>query len=115
MKLTQIFDTSTDVDTDKRFDALVAIVSKAREAYGNTDVAITAPLANSAEGLQDLAMLTKKDKLAVAASAFRTIKANAVADSNAAEGVQLDKRLEEYIAINPVFANITDTVESDYL
>jgi len=115
MKLTQIFTPNKDISSADRLEALVAIVKKAKAAYGNTDVAITTPLMQTAGGLQDMKMLSVGDKLAIAASEFQNIKKVAVEYGNSYEGASMDKKIEELLAISPVLSNIAEVIESDYL
>lgn len=115
MKLTQIFDMSTDTTSADRLKHLATIVTKARKAYGNTSAEIATPDVNTTEGLQALDLTGTEDRLAIAASEFRNMKEVAAEFTKCYEGAIFDKKIEELIAISPIMANISAVIESDYL
>ena len=114
MKLTDIF-ADEELSANVKVARIDEIVTKARAAYGNGDADITAPEMHTADGLQDLAMLSPDSKLAIAESEVRNIKVIATEFVKAFEGAKLDKKIEELIAISPILANITASVDSEYI
>jgi len=114
MKLGDIF-IDEDMKASKKVKLIAEVVTNARAAYGNGDAKITAPEVHTVDGLQDLAMLSDNSKVAIAESEVRNIKVLAVEYTKRFEGVILDKKIEELIALNPVLANITVVTESEYL
>jgi hypothetical protein len=112
MKLNEVF----ELDSSKEaIQELANIVTKAREAYGNTDKVISAPEITTINGLEDLAMLSDESKLAIAESEVGSIRIIAVEYTKSFDGAILDRKIEELIAISPILANITAKVESAYL
>ena len=114
MKLQDIF-SAEDIKDSEKITKIAEIVNRARAAYGNGDADITAPEMHTADGLQDLAMLSPDSKLAIAESEVRNIKVIATEFVKAFEGAKLDKKIEELIAISPILANITASVDSEYI
>ena len=112
MKLSEVFELE---NSKEAIQELANIVTKAREAYGNTDKEITAPEITTIDGLEDLAMLSDESKLVIAESEVDNIRTISVEYTKFYEGSILDKKIEELIAISPILANITAKVESAYL
>ena len=114
MKLMEIF-SSEELSSKEQVAAIAEVVIKARNAYGNGDAEITEPEINTIDGLQDISLLCDETKVAIAESEVGNIKTIAIEFCKSFEGAKLDKKIEELIAISPILANITNTVESDYL
>ena len=114
MKLTDVFN-SEELSDKEKVGAIASTVTRAREAYGNTEKNIETPEINTVDGLEDLAMLSNESKVAIAESEVRNIKVIATEYCKAFDGAILDRKIEELIAINPILANITASVDSAYL
>jgi hypothetical protein len=114
MKLSDIFN-NEELSSKEQIAEIALVVKSAREAYGNGEAEITAPEIATVDGLQDLAMLCDDSKVAIAESEVGNIKTVAVEYCKAFEGAKLDKKVEELLAISPILANITISVESEYL
>ena len=114
MNLTEILN-SEELSTKEQVAAIAEVVAKARIAYGNGDAEITEPEINTIDGLQDISLLCNETKIAIAESEIGNIKTIAVEFCKSFEGAKLDRKIEELIAISPILANITNTVESEYL
>lgn len=114
MKLSQIFP-NKDLSPEEKIAAIAKVVTKARADYGNEDAEISVGQMHTTEGMQDLAMLSDESKLAIAESEVGNIKRVATEFCKTYEGAKLDRKIAELIAISPILANITDTVDSDYL
>lgn len=114
MKLKDIF-TSKELTAAEKVAEISAVVNKARKAYGNTEKVIKEPEVNTCEGIQDLSMLDDESKVALAEREVQHIKIVAVESTKAKEGVVLDRKIEELIAISPILVNISKSTESDYL
>jgi len=114
MKLSEIL-VSEEIKDSEKVAKIAEVVAKARKAYGNDDKVITAPEVNTTEGVQDLAMLSDKSKVAIADSEIRRIKQFANEFTKVNEGVMFDKKVEELIALSAILVNITTTTESEYI
>lgn len=114
MKLSDIFNDKDMSATDK-VAKIAKVVTKAREAYGNTDANITAPEIHTVNGLEDLKMLSAESKIAVAESEVQNIKTVSYEYTKSFEGASLNKKIEELLAISPILANIAASVDSDYI
>ena len=114
MNLSEIF-SSEELTASGKILHITEVVTRARTAYGNSDHDITAPEMHTADGLQDLAMLSAESKLVIAESEVRNIKVIANEFAKSFEGAKLDKKIEELIAISPILANIATTVDSEYI
>lgn len=106
---------STDNPATEKLTAISEIVSTIREKYGNIDAAIPTTEVVTAAGLKPFAMLSQDDRLALVEREVDRIRTNAYEDSQNAIGIVLDRRIEEYISINPVLNNLGATLGSEYL
>ena len=113
MTITEIL--SSDKPATEKLSAISEIVSTIREKYGNTEDTIPSREVVTASGIKPFAMLSQDDRLALVEREVDRIRTNAYEDSQNATGIVLDRRIEEYIAINPVLNNLNITLGSSYL
>lgn len=113
MTITEIL--STDKPTSEKLSAISEIVSTIREKYGNAEATIPSSEVVTASGIKPFAMLSQDDRLALVEREVDRIRTNAYEDTQNAEGIILDRRIEEYISINPVLNNLNITLGSSYL
>jgi len=104
-----------ELSSQKKLDSIQDIVNTIRQKYGNTDAEITSPEVTTATGLQPMAMLTAEDKLALVNRVVDAIRTDSYEDAQNAEGVVLDRRVEEYVATNAILNNLDATLDSAYL
>ena len=113
MKLNEVLN-SEELSNEEKIAKVAETVAKAKEAYGNTGTDITVPDIMSTEGFTALSMISLEGKVELAKAEIARIKMDAYEDSQN-EGVVLNRRIEEYLAISPVLSNITSSIENDYL
>jgi len=104
-----------DVSDAEKLSAIAEIVLAAREAYSNTKAEIASPEVNTAFGVMSVAELEDDSKLAVIQSEVQRLKVEAIEFGKGKEGVNINKKMEELVATNPVLANITGGTKFDYL
>jgi len=114
MTITEILTNTTLSDTDK-LQGIASLVASIREVYGNSDVELEVPEVNTVNGVTPITFLTDEDKITLVERVIETILTDAYEDVQQAEGVVLDRRIEEYIAINPILSNLTTSNGSKYL
>ena len=114
MTISQILD-NNDMPAAEKVAGLAKVIAKARTAYGNTDLEITAPKVHTTDGSVPIKLLSDEDKVALASIEIRSILTKVTAGTECTEGVVFDKQIEFYLAINPILANLTAKVESAYL
>ena len=114
MTITQIL-ANEDISSKEKLENIGTKVTAIREKYGNTEVTIPATEVVTASGLKPFAMLSQDDRLALVEREVDRIRTNAYEDSQNATGIVLDRRIEEYISINPVLNNLNVTLGSEYL
>ena len=114
MTITEILD-NQETPVAEKLKQLSKVVSKAREAYGNTATEVNAPKVNSTEGYVELKFLSPEDKLAIAKGNIRGITMETIALTELSQGAVFDKEFERLLALDPVLANISTVVTSKYL
>jgi len=114
MKISQIF-TSEEMSDKEKLDRLAELVTNVRAKYGNTDKEVETPKVSTVNGIVDFKYLDDESKVALAETEFNSIKTIAIEYCEAYDGAILDRKIEELIAISPVFANLTTKVDSQYL
>ena len=113
MTLTQVHE--SDDSNKEKVGAIAKIVENARIAYGNNDATITEPEIRTIDGLQDLRLLSDESKVALAEAEVNSIKLQASEFLKSNEGAVLENKVVELIALSPLLANITVTVDSEFL
>lgn len=114
MTITEIL-ASEDISTREKLENIGTKVTAIREKYGNTEVTIPSPEVVTTSGIKPFAMLSQDDRLALVEREIDRIRTNAYEDSQNTEGIVLDRRIEEYIAINPILNNLQISLGSSYL
>jgi len=104
-----------ETSDSEKLEAIGNIVTEARHAYGNTDQDISSPEMNTTYGMMDVAELEDDSKLAIIKAEVQALKSRALEFAKCNEGVNVQKKMEELIATNPVLANITGGTKFDYL
>ena len=113
MTITEIL--SEDKPAAEKLSAISDIVSTIRAKYGNAEAVIPTTEVVTPSGLKPFAMLSQDDRLALVEREVERIRINAYEDSQNAEGIVLDRRIEEYVSINPILNNLGATLGSSYL
>lgn len=114
MKLREIT-SSEDLTDSEKINAIATIVATARKAYGNTEAEITEPEVGTVDGLASVSLLSNESKVVLADSEITYIITTAVEHSKSTEGVVLDKEVERLIATSALLANLTKTLDSQYI
>lgn len=114
MSITAIL-SDKELDSAEKLKQVAAVVAKAREAYGNVNSQIPAVDVNTVSGMMSFVHLDNDAKVSVLRSEVQTIKVRAIEYSSNVEGSNLNKKLEELIATNGMFANIESSTEFDYI
>ena len=114
MTISQILDNKESTATNK-IEQLAEVVAKARKAYGNGKLDITAPKVPTTDGYVNINLLSDEDKVALASIEIRKIIVDATAAVECTEGIVLDRKIEVALATNPVLVNITTKVDSAYI
>ena len=118
MTLTQILNRENKTAESKAeaLTAITAIITKARAAYGNTDVEVATPgSVNTCDGHMDMQYLTDGDKLALASNEIRKIRTKAIEITTCTTGAVLDKEIERLLAVNPILNSLQATSGSEYI
>jgi hypothetical protein len=113
MSLREILESETTT-TEEKLEAINDTVKRARANYGNEDAEITMPEVPTINGMMDLSMLTKNDKLAIAEECINRIRMEAHETAKQREGVNISKVIESLLATSPVLSNIEKSSENDY-
>lgn len=98
-----------------KLSSVADIVKIIRENYGNQDVEIPSLKVNTPNGNIPFNHLENDSKVEVLSGQAASIKAKAIAYVEENEGTVLNKKVEELIATNPFFANISAKSEFEYL
>lgn len=113
MKLGAIF-ADKDMTAEAKVEGIVAVIAKAREAYGNVDMEITEPTINTCNGVMKLSMLDAEDKVKVASKVYDAAKIVAM-EASEREGAVVEKAIEEFLATSDIMCNLGASVDSEYL
>lgn len=114
MTITEILD-NPDTPVAEKLDQLAKVVSKAREAYGNTDADLTAPKVHTTEGYVDMKYLSPDDKLVIAKQQIRSTTMETIATTDVVEGAVFDREFERLLSLNAHLSHITSKTDSKYL
>lgn len=104
-----------DTSAEDKLNAVAETVAIIRNSYGNSDATIPAVKVNTANGNLPFTHLENDSKVEVLLGQAMNIKAKAIAYVEENEGTVLNKKVEELIATNPFFANISSESEFEYL
>lgn len=114
MSITKILNDEKMADDDK-LSAIAETVAAARAAYGNEDVEIAVPAVNTVHGSMPFDMLEDDAKVSVLRSRVGALKAEAVEYAAQNPGVNLNKKIEELLATNSMFTNISAGTKFEYI
>lgn len=114
MSITKIL-TNADASAEEKLERVAEIVAAARAAYGNEDADIAVPRAYTTNGDMPFDLLDDESKVVLLTSAVGQIKAAAVEYSEQNSGVNLNKKIEELIATNGLFTNISSGTKFEYI
>lgn len=115
MKIIEILGAPEKVtSSDEKLKAVIAMVKKVREVYGNTDAEIEAPKVGSTNGTVAINLLTTKEKVATAEREIRNCIAKATAEAECTTGIVFDRSFEKAVATSPILTNLELTSDSAY-
>jgi hypothetical protein len=114
MSITKIL-SEKDVAAEVKLEAVVEVIAKVRETYGNSDVKFEAPMVNTVHGQMPFDMLEAESQVEVLKSQAGFVKAKAVEYVTTNTGAVLNRKVEELLATNPFFATISSGAKYDYL
>ena len=114
MSLTSIL-SEKNADADDQLTRVHDIVGAARKAYGNEDAVIEAPPADTTEGRMNFVHLEAASKVQILRRQVSLIKAEAVEFVEMNPGSNMNKKIEELLAINPYFCNVGNGTKFDYI
>jgi uncharacterized small protein (DUF1192 family) len=107
MSITKVL-TDKDTAPADKLERVAEIVAQAREAYGNADAEISAPMINTVH-LEDEA------KVALLRDEVARIKARAVEMATQTPGANMNRKIEELLATNGMFVNIAAGTKFEYI
>lgn len=114
MSITKILN-DEKVTTEEKLQRVAEIVASARQKYGNEEAEIQSPVINTPHGAMNFNHLEDDSKVELLKGTVQYIKAQAVEFAEQNEGVNFNKKIEELIATNPMFVNISAGTKFDYI
>ena len=114
MSITKILGNKETSAEDKLTD-VAGVVAGAREAYGNTDADIAVLTVNTVNGAIPFNLLDDESKVELLASEVGRVKARAVEFTMQNPGTNLNRKIEELLATNGLFANIAAGTKFEYI
>jgi len=114
MSITKIL-TKKDADPEQQIADVATVVAAARAAYGNEDTEIVAPMVNTPHGVMSFVHLEAASQVEILRGAVAGIKAEAVEFVELNSGANLNKKVEELLAINAYFANVGSGTKFEYI
>lgn len=114
MSITKIL-AEKDVEADAKLARVAEVVAAARAAYGNEDAKIEAPMVNTVHGQMNFNHLEDDAKVAMLRGEVQLIKAQAVEFVEQRPGASMNKKIEELLATNGLFVNISSGTKFEYI
>ena len=114
MSITKIL-SDKDLDPSVKLERVAEIVAKARDTYGNADADIPAAKVNTTNGVMGFEFLEDEGKVAVLRDEATKLKAKAIEYVENHPGSNMTRKVEELLATNPYFANISAGTGVEYL
>ena len=114
MSITKIL-TKKDADAEEQIVAVSEIVAAARKAYGNEDTVIEVPMVETAHGRMSFVHLEAASQVEYLRGQVAGIKAQAVEFVELNEGANLNKKVEELLAINAFFSSVGNGTKFEYI
>ena len=107
----------TDVTADDatKLDAVATIVKSARKSYGNIKAEIASPDVSTVNGEMSFEHLLDDSKVAMLTNEAMSLRSYAIEFARNVEGGNINKKLEELIATNPLMCNIESTSDFSYI
>lgn len=97
-----------------KIEAIKKVVEKAIKKYGEGDCP-AAPKVHTCEGIQDIAFLSDKDKLAVITKEAKDIRQAVVCFAQTDPSINMESEFARAIALSPLMRNIGETSNSDFI
>jgi hypothetical protein len=114
MSITKIL-TRKDADAEVQIEEVAGVVAAARQAYGNEDTVIEAPMVDTANGRMRFTHLEAASQVETLRGEVARIKAQAVEFVESTTGANLNKKVEELLAINAFFATVGEGTKFEYI
>jgi len=114
MSITKIL-AEKDVDSGEKLTNVAVIVSAARKAYGNEDAEVASPKVSTTNGSMSFIHLDDDSKVSLLQAEVARVKSQAVEYVEHTEGADLNRKIEELIAINGMFTNIDAGTKFAYI
>ncbi len=89
-----------------KLSAIHGIVKATRSVYGNNKCKIKSTSVNTCNGVQEMAYLSDKDKLALVKSEVANIRTAAIETTKATSGIIFEREIEKLVSTNPILCNI---------
>ncbi len=114
MSITNILQDKEMAAGDK-LEKVSGIITKLRKSYGNADAKIEDVKVNTSHGMLPFSHLEPDSKVEALLNDALNIKASAIAAAENTPGLVLNKKVEEMLATNPLFANASAASAFDIL
>lgn len=114
MSITKIL-TAEKTSAEDKLAGVAEVVAKARNAYGNEEEVIRAPRVNTAHGSMPFDTLEDDSKVETLRHEVGRIKVLAIECAEQNPGTNINKKIEELIAINPFFVNVSPGTKFEYI
>lgn len=114
MSITKVL-SDEKMSAEEKLSSVAEVIAGAREAYGNTEADIASPKVSTVHGAMSFDMLEADSKVQLLRNAAGVIKARAVEAAEQNPGVNINKKIEELLATDPMFTNIDACVKFEYL
>jgi len=114
MSITKILSDKETTD-EAKLEAVASITAGARENYGNGEEEIAVPRCGTVNGSMPFTMLDADGKVAMLRTEVARVKAAAVEFAEQNAGVNLNKKIEELLATNGMFCNISAGTKFEYI
>jgi hypothetical protein len=114
MSLTKIL-TDEKTSAEEKLEAVAAVIAGARENYGNADTEIPVPEVATVHGYMPFNVLEDDAKVELLRNRVGAIKASAVEYAAQNEGVNINKKIEELLAVDGLFANVSPGTKFEYI
>jgi hypothetical protein len=105
---------SKDEDSVK-LTKVAKVIQSVREEYGNTDIEIPQAKVNTCEGFIPFSTLDDDSKVVILLNEVAVIKTQAIAYAEDNVGIVVKKVVQQLLATNPLFANVSAGNDLDYL
>lgn len=114
MSITKIL-TEEKTSAEDKLKRVAEVVAAARNAYGNEGVEIACPHVNTPQGSMPFIHLEDDSKVALLRDRVARIKAAAVEAAEQNPGVNINKKIEELLATDDMFVNISSGTKFEYI